>query len=284
MLQAVHAATPDVAVFGEKDYQQLCVIRQMVRDLDLPLEIAGVPTVREADGLALSSRNAYLTAEERKVAPALNRVLRDVADKASAVMRGAGPAKNKAPRPTPLVRDPTLPPQAHQLPDLTAICEAAASALQSAGFGKIDYVAVRHADTLKVVTETGDAPLRVLAAAWLGNTRLIDNVGDALGRRPARRQQDTRGDEADAEQVVDVRPLAEQDDGEDGAENRHEVHRKPRGIGAEQFDRAVEGEISHDRSEHGNVPNRQQRVPAQRHRTHRAPSRPSKTAAGAPRR
>jgi pantoate--beta-alanine ligase len=170
------AATPDVAVFGEKDYQQLCVVRQMVRDLDMPLEIAGVETTREADGLALSSRNVYLTAEERKVAPALNRVLRDVAGKASAVMRGAGTGKHKAPRPTPLVRDPTLPPQAHQLPDLTAICEAAAADLQTVGFTKVDYVAVRHADTLKVVTEAGQAPLRVLAAAWLGGTRLIDNV------------------------------------------------------------------------------------------------------------
>ena len=114
------AATPDVAVFGEKDYQQLCVVRQMVRDLNMPIDIVGVETTREADGLALSSRNAYLTAEERKVAPALNRVLRDVAGKANAVMRGAGPAKNKPPRPTPLVRDPTLPPQAHQLADLDA--------------------------------------------------------------------------------------------------------------------------------------------------------------------
>jgi pantoate--beta-alanine ligase len=171
------AATPDVAVFGEKDYQQLCVIRQMVRDLNMPLDVVGVPTTREADGLALSSRNVYLTAEERKVAPALHRLLRDVAGKASAAMRGAGPAKHKAPRPTPLVRDPTLPPQAHQLPDLTAICEAAATDLQSVGFTKVDYVAVRHADTLKVVTQAGPARLRVLAAAWLGNTRLIDNVG-----------------------------------------------------------------------------------------------------------
>jgi pantoate--beta-alanine ligase len=170
------AATPDVAVFGEKDYQQLCVIRQMVRDLNMALEVAGVETTREADDLALSSRNVYLTSEERKVAPALSRVLRDVADKASAVMCGAGPGKHKAPRPTPLVRDPTLPPQAHQLPDLTAICEAAATELQSVGFTKVDYIAVRHADTLKVVTETGGAPLRVLAAAWLGGTRLIDNV------------------------------------------------------------------------------------------------------------
>jgi pantoate--beta-alanine ligase len=171
------ATTPDVAVFGEKDYQQLCVVRQMVRDLNMPIDIVGVETTREADGLALSSRNAYLTAEERQVAPALNGVLRHVAGKANAVLRGAGPAKNKPPRPTPLVRDPTLPPQAHQLPDLDAICAAAAAELQAAGFAKVDYVAVRHADTLKVVTETGAAPLRVLAAAWLGATRLIDNVG-----------------------------------------------------------------------------------------------------------
>jgi pantoate--beta-alanine ligase len=170
------ATTPDVAVFGEKDYQQLCVVRQMVRDLNMPIDIVGAPTTREADGLALSSRNAYLTAEERKVAPALNRVLRDVAEKANAVMRGASLAKKKPPRPAPLVRDPTLPPQAHQLPDVDAICAAAAAELLAAGFAKVDYVAVRHADSLKVVTETGDGPLRVLAAAWLGGTRLIDNV------------------------------------------------------------------------------------------------------------
>ena len=91
-------------------------------------------------------------------------------------MRGAGPAKTRPPRPAPLVRDPTLPPQAHQLPDLDAICAAAAAELLADGFAKVDYIAVRHADTLKVVTETGDAPLRVLAAAWLGGTRLIDNV------------------------------------------------------------------------------------------------------------
>jgi pantoate--beta-alanine ligase len=165
-----------VATVCAKHYQQLCVVRQMVRDLNMPIDIVGVETTREADGLALSSRNAYLTAAERKVAPALNRVLREVAGKANAVMRGAGPAKNKPPRPTPLVRDPTLPPQAHQLPDLDAVCAAAAAELLAAGFAKVDYVAVRHADTLKVVTETGAAPLRVLAAAWLGATRLIDNV------------------------------------------------------------------------------------------------------------
>ena len=171
------AATPDVAVFGEKDYQQLCVVRQMVRDLNMPLAIIGVPTTREADGLALSSRNVYLSADERKIAPALNRVLRDVAAKARDIVSGTNLHRSKAPRPAPLVRDPTLPPQAHELPDLAALCEAAATDLQSAGFAKVDYVAVRHADTLKVVTEAGPARLRVLAAAWLGNTRLIDNVG-----------------------------------------------------------------------------------------------------------
>ena len=88
-----------------------------------------------------------------------------------------GVRNGKAPRPAPLVRDPTLPLQAHQLPDLDAICAVAVDALLAAGFGKVDYVAVRHADTLKVVTEAAPARLRVLAAAWLGNTRLIDNVG-----------------------------------------------------------------------------------------------------------
>jgi len=172
------ATTPDIAMFGEKDYQQLCVVKQMARDLNMPLVIVGVPTTREADGLALSSRNIYLTAEERKIAPTLNRVLREVASKAHAVVNGLGGARTgKAPRPTPLVRDPTLPPQAHQLPDLEAICATAADELLAAGFSKVDYVAVRHADTLKVVTQAAPAPLRVLAAAWLGNTRLIDNVG-----------------------------------------------------------------------------------------------------------
>jgi pantoate--beta-alanine ligase len=144
----------------------------------MPLDIVGVETTREADGLALSSRNVYLSAEERKNAPALNRVLRDVAVKSHDAVRGLGEArKGKAPRPAPLVRDPTLPPQTHQLPELDVICAAAAAELQVAGFTKVDYVAVRHANTLKVVTETGAGPLRVLGAAWLGSTRLIDNVG-----------------------------------------------------------------------------------------------------------
>jgi pantoate--beta-alanine ligase len=170
------ATTPDLAIFGEKDYQQLCVVRQMVRDLDMPLDIVGVPTTREADGLALSSRNVYLSAAERAIAPTLAGVLREVAAKARDVVDGSAPRSGRAPRPAPLMRDPALPPQAHELAELTAICAAAAKELQAAGFMKVDYVAVRAADTLQVISETGARPLRVLGAAWLGATRLIDNV------------------------------------------------------------------------------------------------------------
>lgn len=169
------AVTPDVAIFGEKDYQQLCVVQQMVRDLNMPLDIVGVPTEREADHLALSSRNVYLSAEERRIAPALNRVLREVAERARAVVEGSANAK-KAPRPTPLFNDPLSPPQDAELPELTSICAAAVRELEAAGFGKVDYVSVRESHTLRVVRKVGPAPLRVLAAAWLGRTRLIDNV------------------------------------------------------------------------------------------------------------
>ena len=171
-----NAAMPDVALFGEKDYQQLCVIRQMVRDLNLPLDILAEPTVREADGLALSSRNAYLTAAEREIAPALHRVLEAVAAKAAEAVRASGSASAKRPRPAPLVPDPRLANAEPQLPALDTICEDANRALKAAGFAKVDYVAVREADTLKVVSERSERPLRVLAAAWLGATRLIDNV------------------------------------------------------------------------------------------------------------
>jgi pantoate--beta-alanine ligase len=133
---------PDIAVFGEKDYQQLCVVRQMVRDLDLPLDIVGLPTVREPDGLALSSRNAYLSAEERRTAPLLHRVIADVAR--SVAKGGSAVAKGKA-------------------------------RLQAAGF-KVDYLEVRDAETLRPAAPGAGRPLRVLAAAWLGKTRLIDNV------------------------------------------------------------------------------------------------------------
>ena len=141
--------TPDVAIFGQKDYQQLCVLKQMVRDLNLPLELIGAPTKREPDGLALSSRNAYLTADERKIAPALYKAITELAE---VVSNGA---------------------------DIAAATASAKSKLLAAGFKKIDYIDVRDADTLAPLATT-TAPkaqdLRVLAAAHLGKTRLIDNV------------------------------------------------------------------------------------------------------------
>ena len=136
---------PDIAVFGEKDYQQLAVVRQMVRDLDLPLEIVGLPTVREADGLAMSSRNAYLSLDQRRTAPTIHAVITAVAE---AARRGAAIDK--------------------------AVAEGK-KALESAGF-KVDYLEVRDAETLKAAEPGTQRPLRVLAAAWLGKTRLIDNI------------------------------------------------------------------------------------------------------------
>ncbi|WP_291178025.1 pantoate--beta-alanine ligase [Hyphomicrobium sp.] len=133
------SAMPDIALFGEKDYQQLAVIRQMVRDLALPVAIHGVPTVREDDGLALSSRNAYLSENDRYIAPMLHKALSEVA-------RG---------------RDP----------------REAADALLVAGFTKVDYLEVRDAETLAPFDPAAGRPGRVLGAAWLGSTRLIDNVG-----------------------------------------------------------------------------------------------------------
>lgn len=139
-------ALPDIALFGEKDYQQLCVVTEMVRDLNLPLAIIGVPTVREADGLAMSSRNRYLSAEERAKAVTIHHVINKVA---AAAAKGRGVE--------------------------TAISDGRA-ALTAAGFQSIDYVAVRDAATLKEWDATSGRPARVLAAAWLGKTRLIDNV------------------------------------------------------------------------------------------------------------
>ena len=140
-------ARPDAAFFGEKDYQQLLVIRQMVRDLHIPVAIEAGPTVREADGLALSSRNAYLTAEQRAAAPVLHRTLLDVAKR---VAEGAGAPESAA---------------------------WGRAALPQAGFTKVDYVEVRDATTLAPAEAAAASPWRVLAAAHLGNTRLIDNVG-----------------------------------------------------------------------------------------------------------
>jgi pantoate--beta-alanine ligase len=141
---------PDVALFGEKDYQQLLVVRQMVRDLALPVVIVGIPTQRDADGLALSSRNLYLTDEERLAARALPRALGEAA---AALQDGAEVA-------------PTL--------------AAAIDKLARAGFEPIDYVELRDAETLAPLDRLA-RPARLLAAARLGTTRLIDNLPVATG-------------------------------------------------------------------------------------------------------
>lgn len=139
------AATPDIALFGEKDYQQLLVVKRLVRDLALPVHIIGAPTVREADGLALSSRNAYLSDSERKVAARLNAILQDAIAKA----RATG--------------------------DLRAAEAKAIEALWKAGFDHVDYVAIRDAESLDHIAAL-DRPARILAAAKIGKTRLIDNM------------------------------------------------------------------------------------------------------------
>lgn len=139
------AAMPDIAIFGEKDYQQLLVIRRMAQDLALPIEIAGGAIVREPDGLALSSRNAYLSADERRIAGQMNVVLKDM------IARLRGDAE---------IGEAEL---------------AGKDALLRAGFDSVDYVAVRNAESLKPLTALmGDA--RILAAAKIGKTRLIDNM------------------------------------------------------------------------------------------------------------
>jgi len=138
-------ATPDVALFGEKDWQQLTIIRRLVRDLDLPVEIVGGAIVRDADGLALSSRNIYLSTDERRRALALPQAL-------NAAREGI------------LIGMP-----------VSVAIEAASAALDSAGFAKIDYVELAGAEDLAPLV-TLDRPARLLAAAWMGTTRLIDNL------------------------------------------------------------------------------------------------------------
>jgi len=136
---------PDVAVFGEKDFQQLAVIRRMVADLGLPVEIVGVPTVRESDGLALSSRNAYLLPEDRQQALALPRAL----EAARAAIRSGTPV-------------------------FEVLHEARAS-LRDGGFSRVDYFALVDAKTLEPLDEPAGA-MRLIAAAVIGTTRLIDNL------------------------------------------------------------------------------------------------------------
>ena len=140
-------AEPDVAVFGEKDYQQLLVIRRMARDLDLPVEIVGAPTVREQDGLARSSRNAYLSEPERDLAGRLNVVLSDMA---KALADGAAVSGAEA---------------------------AARASLEAAGITAIDYIEARGAEDLqRLGPGPVQEPARVLAAVRIGRTRLIDNM------------------------------------------------------------------------------------------------------------
>jgi pantoate--beta-alanine ligase len=137
---------PDFVMFGEKDYQQLKVVTRFARDLDLPTKVIAVPTVREKDGLALSSRNAYLSESERATAPTLYRALRDCAQKI------AGGAL------------------------IAQVLDEGGAAIERAGFA-LDYLEARHAQTLRPVASVKDGPIRLLVAARIGRTRLIDNVG-----------------------------------------------------------------------------------------------------------
>ena len=139
------AARPDLAFFGEKDFQQLAVIRRMEIDLGLGVQVRGVPTVRDADGLALSSRNAYLSADERERALALPHAL----DEARDAIQGGKPV------------DPVL--------------DRARDRLSDAGFSRIDYFALVDAATLEPL-ETASGEMRLIAAAVIGTTRLIDNM------------------------------------------------------------------------------------------------------------
>ncbi len=136
---------PDFAMFGEKDYQQLKVVTRLAQDLDMRVKVIGVTTVRERDGLALSSRNVYLSAEARRAAPVLRRAMKDVAEK----LRAGAELE-------------------------TALADARAE-IETAGFA-IDYLEARHAETLAPVASIKDGPVRLLVAAKIGRTRLIDNM------------------------------------------------------------------------------------------------------------
>ena len=139
--------TPDIAAFGEKDFQQLQIIRRMVLDMGWPIDILGVPTQREPDGLAMSSRNVYLTEAERAIAPTLNNTLTQAKGR---ILAGA---------------------------DIAASENAARLTLLAAGFDTVDYVSIVDRNTLETPTRAvSHGDLRALGAAWLGKTRLIDNL------------------------------------------------------------------------------------------------------------
>ncbi len=142
---------PDIAVFGEKDYQQLKVVTQMAKDLAIPVRVVPGRTVREPDGLALSSRNAYLTAAQRTAAPTLYRVLKDCAAR---IRRGEA---------------------------IDKVLAQGRDAIARAGF-LLDYLEARHAETLAPMRPVEDGPIRLLVAAKLGTTRLIDNIGVFVSR------------------------------------------------------------------------------------------------------
>lgn len=142
---------PDIACFGEKDFQQLALIRKMVADMGYDIEIVGVPIIRAKDGLALSSRNGYLTVEQRKIAPGLHKVMNGIAEKLIAGNR--------------------------ELQEIIAIAE---QELNEKGF-RADDIQIRDADTLQELTETSKRAV-ILAAAWLGQARLIDNQSVTLAQ------------------------------------------------------------------------------------------------------
>jgi len=154
VLKLLNILKPDRAYFGEKDLQQLTIIRRMVADLNLAVTIVGVPIVREADGLALSSRNKYLTAEERKAAPALYRALQQAANRIRAGER-----------------------------EVSKVRESALEILAQSSLIRVEYLEVVEPDELQPL-DIISGPVRIAAAIWLGTTRLIDNVSaDCSGRR-----------------------------------------------------------------------------------------------------
>ena len=138
-------ALPDLAIFGEKDYQQLLVIKRLTRDLDIPVEIIGAPTIREADGLAVSSRNVFLSKTNREIASNIFKILKKTA---TTIAQGN---------------------------DVPVACEEARSELILAGLSGVDYFEARNSKTLELIQNFENSG-RLFAAVWLGSTRLIDNL------------------------------------------------------------------------------------------------------------